>query len=328
MKDLIAGFSRQLRAAVEIAEAGNICPNQDVNITNIIVCGLGGSGIGGTIVSSLLRNSLPVPIFLHKDYGLPAFVGSNTLVICCSYSGNTKETLSSFKEAIQRQAPIFVITSGGQILQEALKHNVPHITIPSGMPPRSCLGYSLVQVLAIIGKFYPNSSLIHQVRAAADLLDQYETDIQSEARKYSEIIVKYLPIIYSESKMEGVAIRWRQQFNENSKILCWHHTIPELNHNELVGWAKPHEDKMVLFLRSDFEYSKSAYGIELVDEIIRKYTDQVYHIKPKGSNLLEQSIYLIHLGDWISYFLAELRQVNPEEVAVIDHLKSKLEQYN
>lgn len=327
MKDLIAGFSEQLRAALEIATANNIIPDQSVKINNILICGLGGSGIGGTIASNLLKASLPVPILSHKDYGLPGFVNENSLVICCSYSGETEETLDSFKQAQKKNAQIVAITSGGKLKQFAEQLHIPHILIPSGMPPRACLGYSLVQIIHILGRYYPNSSLLHGIADSATLIDTTQSEIIAEAESIASKIANKLPIIYTETSLEGVGIRFRQQLNENSKILCWNHVIPEMNHNELVGWASPHASKSVIFLRSNFEHPRSSFRIEIVESVIKKYTDDVFHLYPKGKNLLEQSFYLIHLCDWISYFISEIREVDAIEISIIDDLKSKLAQF-
>lgn len=327
MKDLIAGFSKQLRVALEIATANNFIPNQSVKVNNILICGLGGSGIGGTITSNLLKSTLPVPILSHKDYGLPGFVDENTLVICCSYSGDTEETLDSFALAQKKNAPRFVITSGGKLKREAERNDVPHILIPSGMPPRACLGYSLVQLLHVLGVYFPSYTLLDKIENAASIIEANQQEIIAEAEIFAQKMANHLPIIYTESSLEGVGIRFRQQLNENSKILCWNHVIPEMNHNELVGWASPHAAKAVVFLRSNFEHKRSSFRIDIVEKVVKKYTENVFHLYPKGKNLLEQSLYLIHLCDWISYFISDIRKVDATEVAVIDDLKSQLEQF-
>lgn len=327
MKDLIVGFPQQLRDALSIAKAVSNPPHINVNIDNILICGLGGSGIGGTLVQNYLSDISPKPISVHKDYGLPKFVNKNTLVICSSYSGNTEETLDAYQTALQSEAQAYVISSGGTLIERAKKDRIPYIQIPEGMPPRSCLGYSLVQLFrvmelnGIIGPDYQS-----EIQDAATLLLDESVHIQENAAQLANKLYGKLPVIYSDNNIEGVTIRWRQQFNENGKILCWHHIIPEMNHNELVGWSEVQDDKSVIFLRNSFENPRSVLRISIVDEIISKYTDSIYHIVALGRTKLEQIFYLIHFGDWLSLFISENNKVDPSEIKVIDYLKSKLEE--
>lgn len=327
MKDLIVGFPQQLRDALSIALAVSNPSDINVNIDNILICGLGGSGIGGTLVQNYLSDISPKPIGVHKDYSLPKFVDKNTLVICSSYSGNTEETLDAYQTALQRNAQVYVISSGGKLIERAKKDQIPFIQIPQGMPPRSCLGYSLIQLFrilelnGIIGSGYQSG-----IKDAVTLLLDESTRIQEEAEQLANKLHGKLPVIYSDNNIEGVTIRWRQQFNENGKILCWHHIIPEMNHNELVGWSEVQDDKSVIFLRNSFENPRSVLRISIVDEIIRKYTNNVYHVMANGRTKLEQMFYLIHFGDWLSLFISENNKVDASEIKVIEYLKSKLEE--
>jgi len=148
MKTLVEGFTKQLKEALDIANSAFL--TNKINIQNIVVTGLGGSGIGGTILSELIQSECQVPIIINKDYFLPEFVNSNSLVIISSYSGNTEETLSAMKHAIDKNAQIVCITSGGRVKAIADQYKYDTIIIPGGHPPRSCIGYSLVQLIKII----------------------------------------------------------------------------------------------------------------------------------------------------------------------------------
>jgi len=323
MKNLVDNFPQQLSEALQIAQASKISAGK--NIANVLITGLGGSGIGGTIVAELANKQSAVPVFVSKDYFIPAFVNENTLVIVSSYSGNTEETISAMQLAIEKKAKVTCITSGGKVKELAEKHKFDLIIIPGGNPPRSCLGYSLVQLLHILeAKNIFSFNYKKQIEEVIDLLTKNKEEIKKEAHQLAEKFYKKIPVIYCLSGTEGVAIRFRQQINENSKMLCWHHVIPEMNHNELVGWAEKNEDKAVCILRTDFDYERNLRRLEINKTVISKYTSTVFEIHAKGSTPLVQALHLIHLTDWISCYIADLKNIDPVEVKIIDFLKSEL----
>lgn len=323
MKKLIENFPQQLTEAAEIAGKASLSPKN--NIQNVIVTGLGGSGIGGTILSELVSHTCPVPITINKDYFLPAFVNEHTLVIISSYSGNTEETLQAMQQALEKKAQIVCVTSGGKVEELAKQHHLDTIKIPGGNPPRSCIGYSLVQLIRIFihCKFAP-ASLMDEVQQSISLLKSGEEDIKVEASLIAKKLQGKIPVIYSLGSCEGVSVRFRQQINENSKMLCWHHVFPEMNHNELVGWTTKNDDLAVVTFRTSFDYARTVKRYEVVKPLFEKLSSGVIDINAKGTTKLEQYFYLIHLGDWISLFLAELKGIDPVEVGVIDRLKKEL----
>ena len=301
MKDLIANFSNQLKEAITIGEAAKLT-HSEYFIRNVVITGLGGSGIGGTIISEIAANQCPVPVSINKDYFLPEFVNEETLVIVSSYSGNTEETLCAMEIAMKRGAKIVCITSGGKVLEMAQDNKFDHIIVPGGMPPRSCLGYSFTQLLYIFNFFgLINENFKTELPKAIALIDAEEKNIQNAAQEIAKKLVNKIPIIYCVANNEGVAIRLRQQINENSKMLCWHQVIPEMNHNELVGWTEKSDKWAVLILRNNNDYERTQKRIEINKEVISKYADSITEIYSKGSSIIERSIYLIHLGDWISW---------------------------
>jgi glucose/mannose-6-phosphate isomerase len=323
MKELVQNFTSQLREAKAIAEKAVIAPAS--SISNILISGLGGSGIGGTIVSDIIGDSCKVPICINKDYFIPAFVNENTLLLICSYSGNTEETLSAMQQGIQKKAQIVCITSGGKVLEMAKQHQFDFIEIPGGKPPRACIGYSLVQLIRVLAaKGFAPQSLFKDLDATIELLDKENGSIKSEAKKIADKLFKKIPVIYSLGTCEGVAVRIRQQINENSKMLCWHHNFPEMNHNELVGWTTRDENIAVLALHTSFDYERTKKRYEVCKPLFEKYSSSVTDLVAKGKLKLEQFFYLINLGDWISCYLADLKGIDPVEVKVIDHLKGEL----
>ncbi|MEK6615486.1 MAG: bifunctional phosphoglucose/phosphomannose isomerase [Bacteroidota bacterium] len=324
MKKLIENFPAQLRKAIRIGESAKLSPAKRKK-SNVLISGLGGSGIGGTIVSELVAMEATVPITVSKGYFIPKFVNENTLVIISSYSGNTEETLNCLHLALKRKAKIVCITSGGKVAEIARKKKLDVILIPEGNPPRACLGYSLTQLFFILahhkiisGKFKK------QLRSAIELLENEKQSIISKAKEVAGKIFEKTPVIYATTYFEGVAIRFRQQLNENAKMLCGHQVIPEMNHNELVGWASGSEKFSVIILRDNDEFERNNTRIEINKEVIKKYTSNITEIWSKGKSQIERAIYFIHLVDWVSIFLAEQRGVDAVEVNVIDYLKSKL----
>lgn len=324
MRTLVEGFPAQLEEALRIGKS-TVLSKPSRPLANVFIAGLGGSGIGGSIISELAFPACPVPVSVGKGYFIPEWVGENSLVIISSYSGNTEETYACFEQAIARNAHIVCVSSGGKVIDTARSRSIDHIVIPGGMPPRSCLGYSLTQLLFIFVHhgLLPSSS-VTEIEKAVQLISSEQQSIRSEAEKLAGLLHGKMPVIYSTTNYEGVAVRFRQQLNENAKVLCWHHVIPEMNHNELVGWAGGSEEIAVILFRDPQEYERNNYRIEINKEIISRYTPHFAEVYAKGNSAIEKSIYLVNLGDWISVFLASLRGVDAVEVNVINFLKGEL----
>lgn len=324
MKGLIEDFTKHLAESIAICNQTNL-KKTDKKIESVLICGLGGSGIGGTVVSQIVANDANTPIVVNKDYKIPAFVNKNTLVICSSYSGNTEETLEMLAQAEAKGAEIVCVTSAGKLEEIATAKNYNLIKIPGGNPPRAAFGLSLPTIFHFLTHYnVVSKNYFTDFAQSIKNIDADEQNIIIEAKKVTEKLYKKIPVIYSDAWFEGVSIRFRQQINENSKMLCWHHVIPEMNHNELVGWTTKNENLAVVLFRNEDDYFRTQKRIEINKTIFEKYTSTIVEIYSKGKNRLEQSLYLIHLGDWISYFLAEKNGVDVTEVNVITHLKNEL----
>lgn len=324
MNELITDFTKHLTEALEIGQAAVLAPF-DKQINNVLISGLGGSGIGGTIVSQLTEQESSVPINVNKDYSIPAYVNEHTLVIISSYSGNTEETLSAMKQACNQEAEVVCITSGGEVLKMAEEHSLNHIIIPGGMPPRACLGYSLTQLFFMLNHYgIIGNSFEGEIGKAITLLGEEKANIHEASKDLAKAIHNTTPIIYTAANFEGVGIRLRQQLNENSKQLCWHQVLPEMNHNELVGWASGTDQLSVIMLRNNSDYERTQTRFETCKEIFARYTPNVSEVFAKGNSDIERALYLIHFGDWLSWYLSELNGVDAMEIEVINYLKSEL----
>ena len=193
------------------------------------------------------------------------------------------------------------------------------------MPPRSCLGYSLTQLLFVLNAAGIISNKFEkELEDSVSLLESEKQNIKKIAAEVCENLYDKFPVIYSAAGFEGVATRFRQQVNENSKMLCWHHVIPEMNHNELVGWVDKNENIGVVIFRNSNDFSRTQSRIENNKEVFAGCTSTIIELYSKGETKLEKSIYLIHLGDWISLYMAQKRGVDATEVNVIDRLKGAL----
>jgi glucose/mannose-6-phosphate isomerase len=325
MQELIQSFTSHLKEAVQIGQATEF-NHPDKKFDNILICGLGGSGIGGTIIQLYLQPELSIPVLTNKAYQIPAFVDEKTLVICSSYSGNTEETLAMYEESIDRGAEVAIVSSGGKFIEKAQSSDHNFIKIPGGLPPRAAFGYSFPQLFYVLQKYgLIDTKFQQQLEQAIELIDSEESGIQEEARRIAGELVGKIPVIYCESSLEGIAVRFRQQINENGKMLCWHHVVPEMNHNELVGWRENYQERVVaVFLESEEDYYRNRKRFDYSKSVIEQYAKKPISIKAKGKNALSRQLYLIHICDWISYFIAEKKEIDAVEVEVISGLKNML----
>jgi glucose/mannose-6-phosphate isomerase len=325
MEQLIINFPNQLREAMEIAANASVtAPTRPIR--NIVLAGLGGSGIGGNLVAELIRDECKVPFLISKGYSLPKFINKNTLVILSSYSGNTEETLAACAQAIAAECKIIAISAGGKLIELAKQHGFDHIIVPGGMPPRSCLGYSVVQQVAALHKYgIVRQKMMKDLGNIADFLQKEQANIQKLSKKVAAQLLDKIAVIYTTDRMESVAVRFRQQVNENSKMLCWHHVIPEMNHNELVGWRDESPNLAVVLFRNADDHPRNAARIDINKTTFGAYTPTTVELWSKGRNQMQRAFYFIHLGDFITTDLAILRpHIDPSEVKVIDHLKGEL----
>lgn len=324
MNKITANFTNQLRDAINIGENTSFTiPSKTIN--SVLICGLGGSGIGGKIIDLLLKADIKIPVVVTNDYSIPNFVDENTLVIASSYSGNTEETLAAVIEGNKRNSEVVAITSGGKLLDLVKDNNWNSLVVPGGEQPRGMLAYSLVQLLYIFEKYnLVDSVYTPLLNNVVNLVDTNETNIQTEAKNLAKEIHNKQVVIYAEQSLEGVAVRFRQQINENAKELCWHHVLPEMNHNELVGWAGGNKKQAIIKINSSLDFYRTKKRWEICKEVMSRYTDSIYEIDAKGSSKLEHVFYLIHLTDWVSVFLADIKKVDSVEVDVITHLKTEL----
>jgi glucose/mannose-6-phosphate isomerase len=327
MNQLIADFPQNMEDALKIAS--NVTLKSPKNpIHSILICGMGGSGIGGKMVSFWVQDEIKVPIQCLSDYIAPAYVNENTLVIASSYSGNTEETLIAVDQAHKKGAQIIGVCSGGELEAFCNRNNYDCVVVPGGNPPRTALAFSVVQVLNFLYKLdLINDKPLKDIAASRELILNNLDEIKAKANELASFVGGKVPIFYSEGKYEAIAIRARQQFNENSKVIGWASPIPEMNHNELVGWGGGDTRFAPVFFTTGDLFPKNQKRMDITIETIAKKTS-TFQLTPKGTNFIERSFYLISVVDWASLYHAEMNNVDPIEIVIIDYLKSELANFN
>ena len=324
MDKFVAQFPTQMLDAVALT-AGIKLSKREHKIEHILVCGLGGSGIAGNLAYDLTADTITVPLLVNKGYELPSFANKNTLVVLCSYSGNTEETLSCFEQAVQRGLSPICIASGGKLKELATAQGFDFIQLPTGFPPRTTLGFGATILLYLLDQFgLIDLNVAEIITAASDFLSAAQETIKKDSQALAKALKDKTVIVYAENRIDSVALRLKQQINENSKANCWYNVLPELNHNELVGWKFKNETLAGLFLRTDYENKRNQLRFEFVRPVVAQYVHSVHEVNAKGSSLLEQYFYHVHFGDWLSYYLAIEHEQDPVEVKVIDKLKGHL----
>ncbi len=328
-KKYIESFTRQLADALKIGQSLDLVrPGSDIR--NVVIAGMGGSGIGANLVDSLTFGRIPIPITVCKSYNIPQFVSPHTLFVASSYSGNTEETIAALNKALLKRAQCIVIASGGKILDIAREYNLFYIQLPAGSEsPRAMLGYNMIGLLSLLYHTgLIGAAFIKETENAIEYLDRGEKGIQSEAELIAKKLKGKLPVIYCDNRLYAMALRFQQQLNENSKHIAHVNTFPEMNHNELVGWQFP-ENLMpmlqVVYLYSDHDHERVEKRMEICRDIFEKKSNPIVDVIGEGASLLEQYYYLIHLTDWISYFLAKENGIEPDPIESINYLKTELE---
>lgn len=337
MLELIRTFSDQLHHAHEIGRSLSLDPALGEGISNVVFSGMGGSAIGADFIRAYLNYELPIPIFVNRHYRLPAFVDDKTLLIASSYSGNTEETIASLEEGRRHKARLLAIASGGQLARLASRHRFPLIEIPQKFPPRAALGYSVFPLLIALSKIgfptvYREEAFLEVEQLIRSLAEtQYDVGVSRATNLAKQMAMscfkKYTIIYAGTDHFDVVALRWRGQIEENAKALASHHVLPEMNHNELVGWKFPNailKDTVVIMLRDQEDHDRVQIRMDLTRDVVRSLAAKVIEVYSQGESLLARMFSLIHLGDWMSFYLAILNGVDPIPVEVVNYLKTEL----
>jgi glucose/mannose-6-phosphate isomerase len=305
------------------------------NVNKVVVLGMGGSAIGGDLVRTLVQAEARIPIIIHRDYGLPAYVDEKTLLIASSYSGNTEETLSGFELALKTGAKKLAITSGGKLEKMAETHHVPVFKIEYKAQPRAALGFSFIPTLGILQKLGFITDKSAEVEETVNVLEKLSAKLDEKspiksnpAKQLAQRFYGCLPVVYGAGIAAEAAHRWKTQLNENSKAWAFYEVFPELNHNATVGFPLPKEvaSKIrVVLLRSPTFSSRIKLRYEVTCELLKQSGVAHEFVDGEGKSPLAQMVSLVSFGDFVSYYLAILYKVDPSPVKFISYLKERLE---
>jgi len=289
------------------------------NINCLAFLGMGGSSLPGEVIRSCL--DLPFPLLIVRDYNLPMCINSSSQAFAVSYSGNTEETISAYKEAMSRNASIIGISSGGKLEELCNADGGAHIKVPSGIQPRDAVGYQTIPILNILysSGLYPSFK-----EELEEVFRSLEKDYKIEAKEIAKKLVGKATIIYSSGKLSSAARIWKISFNENCKIPAFYNEFPELNHNEIIGYTQKGEFHVIM-LADENDHSRVKARIEITKNLLEEKGMPVTVVKFAGKSKLAKIFEALYLGKWVSYFLALEYGVDPEKVEMVEDLKKELD---
>ena len=334
MLDRIGELPQQCRAAWALAQ-GLELPSAYGAVRHIIILGMGGSAIGGALLQGLVAGECAVPITVVRGYDLPAFVrGPDHLVIGCSYSGNTEETLSAFGEALERGVRPVLVTTGGKLAALAQEKGIPLVRFDYRAQPRAALGYSFTLPLGLLWRLGLLRDYSADLEEAIQVMEAWQMEIgpdapaaRNAAKSLAGQIAGRLPVAYGAGFLAAVANRWKTQFNENSKHWAFFEVLPELNHNAVVGFGIPRsvrDQTIVLMLRSSLDHPRVQVRWDVTQELLLREGVPTETLEGRGESRLAQMLSLIHFGDYVSFYLSLLNGVDPTPVETIAFLKQRL----
>jgi len=320
-------------------QAWQIAMNSDLpqyysTVSKVVILGMGGSAIGGGLVSNLMASEAKLPILIHRDYNLPAFVDSKTLVIASSYSGLTEETLSSFEQALETDSKKLVITTGGKLKIMAEERKIPVFSFDYKAQTRAALPFSFLPIIGFLQKLSfindKSADVMETVETLESLSQRINEDVslsQNPAKQLANRLYGHLPIIYGAAILSEVAYRWKTQLNENSKAWAFYEVFPELNHNAVVGYQFPPElasKIVVVLLRSAYLPKRIQLRYQLTCQLLEQAKVSYQIVDSEGTSPLSQVMSLMLFGDYVSFYLAILYMTDPSPTEAIDYLKEQL----
>jgi glucose/mannose-6-phosphate isomerase len=309
-------------------------PSDYRRVDKVVVLGMGGSAIGGDLLAGLASLEETPPIVTSREYDLPPYVDKDTLVLACSYSGNTHETLSAFRQAVARDAKVVVVTSGGTLAQEAKAQGLPAFTINYEGEPRAALGYlflaplGILQSLGIVkGKSRAVAQAVKRLREVhAEWCEAVPTG-ENPAKELAYDLLGRLVVVYGSGAFGAVARRWKTQLNENSKVWAFWETLPELHHNSVVGYPLPKKllpMTAAVLVKQPGIHPQLERRYDITCHLLDEEGVPSYVVSIDGPTPLCQMLTGVYFGDYVSYYLAILQDVDPSPVPPINYIKSQL----
>ena len=326
----VLALPHKLRDALWRAESAGV-PRRDL-VGGLAVCGMGGSAIGGDLAAAVIGTRARRQVRTVRDYLIEPWAGDDVLYLCASYSGDTEETIDCFNAAGAAGAPRVALTTGGALAAAAREEGVPVIGVPGGMPPRAAVGYMVVAALACAERCGAAPPLAEEVEAAVPLLEalalEWGPDAPEDAlpKALARSLLDTVPVLYGAGPTAPVALRWKAQLNENAKVPAFSGTLPEVDHNEICGWAGAGRlaPFSAVFLDDADISVRVRRRIELTARAVGLEAAGVEVVRSRGATPLERVLSLVLLGDLVSVYLATLAGIDPTPVEPIERLKRAL----
>jgi glucose/mannose-6-phosphate isomerase len=323
--DDVLTLPSQLRDALFRVESARIEPFE---ASGLVVCGMGGSAVGGILARAALGDRRRRGMLVVRDYGLPPWTPFDNVVLCSSYSGETEETLAGFEAAEVMGIRRIVATTGGKLAEGARKAKVPVVGIPSGMQPRAAVGYMFTVAAEVAALSDVADPIRTEIDSAAAQLEESKDDLLARAAEIAERLDGTVPLIYGCDLTEPVAYRWKTQINENAKLAAFSGELPEINHNEIVGWqdATNTAPFSAVFLADSDQHPRERQRIDLSAGLLDDRAAAVIRVETVGETRTARMLWGVMLGDLVSIQLAARRGVDPEPIELLDRLKAELGQ--
>jgi len=339
MLRVIETFPEQLLEALSIVEQSEIRKIDGRKISNIVLAAVGGSAIQGDLIRNWIEDQMAIPMEICRDSSLPAYADRKTLVIAVSYSGNTQETLSQVIEACERRCKVFSVTSGGELERISKRLGVPTVKVKSGFVPRAALPHLLTSSAYILSISGLIKSIHGEIKLASRRLSEIRRGIRAEnplhsnrAKQFASDLLGKYPVVYSSTRVSGVARRMKNQFNENSKVPSKFELLPEAIHNEIEGWKRldvVEETGMpfsIVFVRDAEESKSERLRFEEVKKLLNESGfSEVKEVLLEGETKLGRLLSGVYFGDFVSFYLAVARGFDPTPIESIEKLKKRID---
>jgi glucose/mannose-6-phosphate isomerase len=292
----------------------------------LLVCGMGGSAIGGDLAAVAFGNRLTRPLTTERGYELPSAMLPDRAVLCSSYSGDTEETIACYEAAEALGARRIVATTGGQLAKGARADGVPVIGLPAELQPRAAVGYLFTVAAEVAALTGAAPGLRTEVDSAGPHLRDASGALAQRAAELAGRVTGSIPVIYGADLTVPVALRWKTQINENAKLPAFTAALPEADHNEIEGWNRGEEARRMsaIFLEDRDQHPRVRRRFELTAAMIEPGAHYVARIETEGESRTERLLWAVMLGDLLSLRIAAERGVDPAPIEMIDRLKEEL----
>jgi len=317
MRGILSQFPTHCREAAKLGTS--IVFSQ--NFESIAVFGMGGSAIGGDLIRNILVDT-KLPVYTVRDYNLPNYINSKTLVFATSYSGNTEESIAAYEAAMKRNCSIVTISSGGELEAMAHRNATPHIKVPPGIQPRMATAYLFIPILNVL----KNSGIANVSEADISSTINFvgKTNFSKIGEQVAKKIYKKIPIIYASTRFSAVAMKWKTDINENAKVHAFYNVYPEFNHNEINAYESKDSRFFAVILKDGNEHPRIEKRMKITADLMKKRGVDSTEVVLPGISMLDKVVAGQYLGLWVSFWLAMMYKINPTPVKIIEDLKKQL----